>query len=96
VIGAIVYGRLHIIHGVSGEHTMEHGVLNALVDSRDVLTRNPATDDLIDEFVPLARIRLKSDPAVAELAASSRLLLVAALCLRGLADSLVVRDSEVL
>src|SRR4029078_12256818 len=55
-----------------------HRLLDALVDGRPEALRNHAADDLVDELVPLVVVdRLDLDVAVAELAATAGLLLLA-------------------
>ena len=74
---------------------MRHRLLDALVDGGPEALRDDAADDLVDELVALvAGERLEHDLAVAELAAAARLLLVAALGARLLADRLEVRDAR--
>ena len=79
---------------VAGEHAALHRLLDAGVDRRDVLARDDAALDLVDELVAAARAgRLERDDDVAVLAATTGLADVAHLDLldrRG--DRLAVRD----
>ena len=54
MVGAVEQGRLHADERVAGEHADLHGVLDAVVDRRDVLARDAATGDLVVELVHLA------------------------------------------
>src|SRR5919109_4319578 len=59
---------------VAGEDPRLHRLLDPEVDGRDVLARDAAAGDLVDELVALARLgRLEVDDRVAELAAATRL-----------------------
>src|SRR6185312_10099097 len=65
-----------------------------LVDRGPEALRDDAADDLVHELVALVAVeRLELDHAVAELAPSARLLLVAALGTRLLPDRLQIRDA---
>ena len=79
---------------VAGEHARLHRLLDAQVDRRDVLARDLAADDLVEELVALARLgRLEVDDDVAVLAAAAGLADELALdLLDGLADRLAVGD----
>ena len=79
---------------VAGEDARLHRLLDAEVDRRDVLARDLAADDLVDELVALARLgRLEVDDRVAVLAAAAGLADEPALdLLDGLADRLAVGD----
>src|SRR5207253_5772183 len=58
---------------IAGEHARLHRLLDPEVDGGDVLLRDLAADDLVDELVPLALARLGVDHRVAVLAAAARL-----------------------
>ena len=59
--------------GVAGEDARAHRLLDAVVDRRDVLLRDLAADDLVDELVARAGLlRQQVDDGVAVLAASRR------------------------
>src|SRR4029450_478372 len=79
-------------HGIAGENSTAHSLLNALVDGRDVLTRDLATHDLVHELVARARLeRLDVDDHVSVLARAARLPHEAALdLLHGPADRLAI------
>ena len=94
VIRALVDGDLDVDHRVAGEHAVLHGLLDALVDGGDEAARNVAADDLIDELVTRAGVRLDAEPTIAVLAGAAGLLLVAALGGGDSADGLAVRDAQ--
>src|SRR5439155_21172633 len=72
-----------------------HRLLDALVDGRPETLRDHAADDLVHELVAGAfRKRLDHDLAVAELAATAGLLLVAVPGARLLADRLEIGDAR--
>src|SRR5439155_24971073 len=79
---------------VAGEDARLHRLLDAEVDGRDVLARDLAADDLVDELVALARLGGREvDDRVAVLAAAAGLADEPALDLLDcLADSLAVGD----
>src|SRR5207302_1505532 len=67
--------------------------LDAAIDRGDEFARNDAAHDLVLEPVSLAPLRrLDADPAVAELSATARLLLVSPLALRGRGERLAIGD----
>src|SRR4029453_16277444 len=71
-----------------------HRLLDPLVHRRPEPLRDHAADDLVDELVAGVPLdRLEHDVAVAELPPTARLLLVAAMALRLLADRLEVRHA---
>ena len=72
--------------GIAGEDARLHRLLDAEVDRRDVLARDLAADDLVDELVAVPRRgRLEIDDHVPVLAAATGLADEAALdLLRGL------------
>src|SRR5690242_7063864 len=80
VVLAVDEGRLDANHRVAGEDAVLHGVLHARVDRLDVLPRDAATGDGVDELVgrPVGRDleRLDADLHLGELAGPTRLLLV--------------------
>ena len=80
--------------GVAGEDARLHRLLDAEVDGGDVLPRDLAADDLVDELVASARLgRLEVDDDVAVLAAATGLTDELSLdLLDRLADRLAVRD----
>src|SRR5215210_6215140 len=64
----------HVHDRVPGEHARLHRLLDAEVDRTDVLLRDLAADDLVDEVVALARLRrLRVDHGMAVLAAAAGL-----------------------
>ena len=94
VVGAVVAGNLHVDHGVAGQDALGEGLLDALVHCGDVLARNLAAHDLVEELIAAAGVGLEAQPAVAELAGAARLLLVAALGAGSLANGLTVGDAQ--
>src|SRR5215813_2167416 len=86
------YRRQHIDDGGAGQRAALHGGDHALLDRRNVLVRNHAALDLVDELEALAaRHRLEPQVDLTELAAAPRLLLVTVFALRLGLDRLAVR-----
>ena len=66
--------HLDVDHGVAGQHAGGHGLLDALVDRRDVVARDGAAHDAALELVAAARlVGLEVDHDVAVLAAPAGL-----------------------
>ena len=84
----------HVDHRVAGEHAALQRVLDAGVDRRDVLLRDHAAGDLVDELVAAAGAGgLEVDDDVAVLALAARLADVLHVhLLDGLGDRLAVGD----
>ena len=59
MVGTVEQRRLDADQRVAGQHAELHGVLDALVDARDVLPRDAATGDLVLELVRRALVRLQ-------------------------------------
>ena len=79
--------------GIAGEDARLHRLLDAEVDRRDVLARDLAADDLVDELVAVPRRRrLEIDDHVPVLAAATGLADKAADLLRGPAGRLAIGD----
>src|SRR6266851_1635901 len=80
-------------HRVAAEVTLDQRTAHALLDRRDVLARDRATNDLVHELEAAStRERFDLEPAVAILSASARLALVFALRLGLTLDRLLVWD----
>src|SRR5258708_15823309 len=78
--------------GIACQEAFDPRVLNALLDRRNVLPGDGASEDLVDELeVTPARERLHGDLAVGELSVTARLLLVTPVGLGQLGDRLAVR-----
>src|SRR6266511_496248 len=92
VVRAVDQLDTNVDDGEAGEHSRFHGLLNPEVYGRDVLTRNLAADDLVDELVALARPGgLHIDHRVAVLTAAARLAYEAAFdLLHALPDRLAI------
>src|SRR6478735_1849452 len=95
VVGAVVERRTDTHERVAGEHAVLHGVLDTSVHRRDVLTRDTATRDAVDELVHRAVLglaqRLEADLDLGELARATGLLLVRVVVLEdGTTDRLAV------
>ncbi len=65
---------LNVNNRVTGQNTRLHGVLDTLLNSRNVFTRNNTALDGIDEFVALAGVRSSSFSTTTVLTAAARLL----------------------
>src|SRR5205807_6320724 len=77
VVRTIYDGDANVHNGVAREHAAVQGLFYARLDSRDVLSRNGASDDLVDEFEALPRFqRIDLQLTVAVLAAAARLTLI--------------------
>src|SRR5205823_10947803 len=82
-----------VYDGIAGEDAGRERLLDAQVDGGDVLARDLAADDLVDELIGPAGRGLHVDDRVAVLAAAARLADEAALDLfDALADRLAVGD----
>src|SRR6478735_6385257 len=99
VVLAVLEGDLDVDHRVAGDDAELHGLLATGVDLRDVLARDAATGDGVDELVAAttvgvdARGGLDADDDAGVLAGATRLLLVGVLdLLDRLADGLAVGD----
>ena len=57
VVGAVHQGHLDVFHRIAGEHTELHGVLDPLVNRRDVFLRDPAARDGVDELITRAGLQ---------------------------------------
>ena len=90
MVGAVVQGGLQVHHRVAGQHTVDHGLPEALFHRGEVVLGHRAAHDLLAELHLLLLAGLKADPHVAELAVAAGLLLVPALDLHLLADLLPV------
>src|SRR5439155_25900810 len=83
------------LHRRPGELTVQHRLLDPLVDGGPEALGDDAADDLVDELVALVALeRLEHDMGVAEPAAAAGLLLVAAVRPRFLADRLQIRNAR--
>src|SRR5690606_41945728 len=93
VVRAVVERDLDVDDGVAGDHAVLHLLLDALVDGRNVLLRNDAADDRVDELVARPRLlRLDTQVDMAVLAAAARLTDELAFLLDRLPDRLAIRD----
>src|SRR5699024_3002571 len=98
VVSTIQQGSLDVHQREASEVAVLHGVLDTLVDRRDVLLRNTATGDLVDELVGLLGTlfrlqRLESNDHASELTGTTGLLLVRVLeLLDRLLDGLAVSN----
>ena len=90
MVGTEDQSDLHVHNREAGEHTGLQGVLNTLVDGRNVFLRNHAAGDRVDELVTLFRVGLDFDHAVTVLAAATGLLGVLQVGLAGLRDRFAV------
>ena len=67
VVRTVEQGRLNIDHRVAGDHAVGDLLLDTLVDRVDVLARNHAAHDIVDELVFATRLqRLQADDHVAQ------------------------------
>ncbi len=80
MVGAVVQrDGLQTDERVTGEHTLLHGVAQALFDRREEVFRNAAAKDFLSENHVLGLLLgLEADPDIAELTGTAGLLLVAA------------------
>ena len=90
MVGTEDQGDLHVHNREAGEHTGLQGVLNTLVDGRNVFLRNHAAGDRVDELVTLFRVGFDFDHAVTVLAAAAGLLGILQVGLAGLRDRFAV------
>src|SRR5437016_9727831 len=81
----------YINHRVTGASTRVHFLMDALADCGDVLLRNRAADNLVDELEPAAALHwLELDYCVGEHAAPARLPFEETACAHGLGDGFFV------
>ena len=74
MVGAVEEGDLDVDHGVAGVDARLEGLADARVDGLDVLARDGAADDLVDELVAAALLAgLQRDDGVAVLAPATGL-----------------------
>ena len=94
VVRPVLEDNANVDDGIAGEDARLHRLLDAEVDRRDVLARDLAADDLVDELVAVPRRRrLEIDDHVPVLAAATGLADKAALdLLRGPAGRLAIGD----
>ena len=80
MVRAVVQRHPDVDDGIAGEDALVQRLAHALLDRGNVLARDDAADDLVDELeAAAARQRLDLEPRVAELAAAAGLLLELAL-----------------
>src|SRR5678810_135975 len=80
VVRAVEHLDLEVHQRIPGDDAAYGRLLDSPVDRRNVLSRNRATDDLVDELIARpARQRGETHPAIAELTAAPGLFLVASL-----------------
>ena len=92
MILAVEQPDAEVDHRISREITAAPRILNALLNGGDVLARNRAAENLVDEFeVGAARQRLDLDLAIGELTMTARLLLVAAVRVGRFGDRFAIR-----
>src|SRR4030081_3104239 len=92
VVAAVVERRLDGDHRIAGQNAAFHGFVHALVDRLDEFLWHRAADDIVDEFVALARlVRIEINLRVTVLTAAARLPDVFAFRFRVLANSLAIR-----
>ena len=93
MVGAEVHGRLDVHHREARERTRLERLADALLDRRDVLRRNHAALDLVDELEALARLlRSELEADVRVLTAAAGLLDVLVLVVDRHRDRLAIRD----
>ena len=99
MIRAVVHSHANARERVAGNDAVFHGLLDTLVHGGNQRARNATAHDLVYKLVAVARTvgpneRLNAQPAVAILAGTASLLLVAALCARRAADGLAIRNAD--
>src|SRR2546426_860060 len=93
VIGPVVQLHLEVDDRIASHGTARRGFLDAALHRRDVLPRDDAAHDLVQELEPRSpRHGRDPDPAVAVLAPAARLFLVLPLPLRPRLEGLAVGD----
>ena len=85
---AVDNADLHAVEGIAGENTVEHCLLETLLDGRNILLGNVATLDLVDKLQTLEAFvgRTDFEQDVSELALATSLLLVNLVMLDSLGD----------
>ena len=75
MVGPIIQGHTHVDHLITGQVTASHRFAHAFFHRRDIIARDRAADDLVDELESFARRqRLDLQPSIAELTAPAGLL----------------------
>ena len=93
MIGAVVDGAFEISHGIASQKALFGGFDDAFFNGRYEVARNGAAEDFVGELEFFAaREWFHADPAIAELAVTAGLFLVAALHTGGAADGFAVRN----
>src|SRR5690606_33226471 len=91
MVGTVEQGDLDVHDREAGDDAILHGLLDALVDRRDILLRHHAANDGVDKLVARARLlRLDAQPDMTVLTATTRLAHELAFLLHGLANGLAV------
>ena len=99
MIRAVIHRDANARERITGNNTVLHGLLDALVHGGDERARDAATHNLVNKLIAVARAvgpneRLHAQPAVAVLTGAAGLLLVATLGTCRAADGLAIRNAD--
>ena len=99
MIRAVIHRDANARERITGNNTVLHGLLDALVHGGDERARDAATHNLVNKLIAVARAvgpneRLHAQPAVAVLTGAAGLLLVATLGACRAADGLAIRNAD--
>ena len=92
MVRAVIERGFKPYHRIACRESLCNAVTKSLFDCREVVFRNGSADYRGFEYEIVAVARLEFYPNIAELAMTAGLLLVLALCLYRLSDSLAVCD----
>ena len=92
MVRAVIERGCKTYHRIACRESLCNAVTKPFFDCREVVFRNGSADYRGFEYEIVAVARLEFYPNIAELAVTARLLLVLALCLYRLSDSLAVCD----
>ena len=92
MIRAVIESRSDIDHGITGQVAARHRLSDPLLYRWDIIARDRAADDFVDEFKTGAmRQRLNFDPGIAKLAVAAGLFFLSALGAGAAANGFFVR-----
>ncbi len=93
MVRTVIETHANIDHGITGQIAAGHGFSHAFLDCGNIIARDRAADNLIDELETFPRReRLDLEPSIAELAAAPGLFFQLSLGAGATANGFLVRD----